>query len=262
MLPIALAAWTGALRAARSMPVLFCVCGVLLFAVALVTLRIVILGDFGWPFCVAAVALGLAMVWVEAVLVRLVLRHLMVGDDGGLAALRPGWSQRRVAGVVVLTQLMAAGSPALLAALLSYLDREIGDVSTWLSVPLLLPLMCLGMAFALRLSLAAAPASLGLSAPLADSWGITETHMLFMAGAWIMGIGPLLIVLAAVAPVLKVAALGGVPAALGLTLWWIALAGAQAGLMVGFYQRWQTALRPDMRPSRNRARRLEPAVGG
>jgi hypothetical protein len=156
---------------------------------------------------------------------------------------------------------MAAGSPAVLAALLSYLNREIGPVSTWLSVPLLLPLMLLGMAFALRLSLAASPAALGLSAPLADSWSITETHTLFMAGAWIMAIGPLLIVLAAVAPLLPVAALGGIPGALGLTLWWIALAGAQAGLMVGFYQRWQTALRPDMRPSQNRARRLEPVVG-
>ncbi len=243
------------------MPVLFGLCGALVVAVSLVALRIVVWADFGWRFLAACPVLGLFLLWVQAVLVRLVLRHLMVGDDGGLAALWPGWSLRRVAGVVLLTQIMAAGSPALLAAVLSFLNKEIGPVSTWLSVPLLLPLALLGMAFALRLSLAAAPASLGLSAPLADSWAITETHMLFMVGAWIMAIGPLLIVLAAVAPVLPPAALGGVPAALGLALWWLAFAGVQAGLMVGFYQRWQTALRPDMRPSRNRARRLEPAVG-
>jgi hypothetical protein len=185
----------------------------------------------------------------------------MVGDDGGLSALRPGWALRRVGGVLALTQIMAAGAPALLVALLYVLIQEIGPVSTWLSVPLLLPLVLLAMAFALRLSVAAAPAALGLSAPLADGWAITEAHALIMAGAWITAIGPLLIVLAAVAPVLPVAAIGGVPAALALTVWWIALAGVQAGLMVGFYRRWQTALRPDMRPSRNRARRLEPVVG-
>jgi hypothetical protein len=261
MLPIALAAWRGAWRAARFTPVLFGACVGLLFAVALVTLRFTVTAPFGESLLAAGTALGLCLAWVQTVLARLVLRHLTVGDDGGLAAWWPGWSLRRVAGVVLLTQIMAVGAPALFVVLLRFLVGEIGPVSTWLSVPLLLPLVLLDMAAALRLSLSAAPAALGLSAPLADSWAMTETHTLFMAGAWIIAIGPLLIVLAAVAPELPVAALGGVPAALGLALWWCALAGVQAGLMVGFYRRWQTALRPDMRPSRNRARRLEPVLG-
>ena len=262
MLPLALSAWSGALRAARALPVLFALSAALLCAVSLAAIPTLAQSSSDVRWALALIAQAAAMAWSQAVLIRLVLRHLMIGDDGGLAALRINTTLPQVAGAVLLTQIMAAAPLALLAATLIFLLGEIGSVSTWLSVPLLLPLVLLAMACALRLGPAAAPASLALSAPLADSWAITEGHVAFMAGASVIALGPILIAIAAIGPELSPTAWAAIPAALGLTASWLALSTVHAGLVVGFYQRWQTLLRPDMRPSRNRARRHDPVLGG
>jgi hypothetical protein len=192
-----------------------------------------------WLVCVVVFQV-LALLWAQGVIVRLVLRHLMIGDDGGLAALQPSAPVLRVAGALLLTQIMVAGPIAGIVGVLMYLNHEIGEVSTLLSVPLLAPLAVLGAVYALRFGLAAAPVSLGLSAPLADSWDITEGHVLALLLAG-----------------------GGMSLASALvwTVFWALFAAVQGGLTECLYQRWQSVLRPDMRPSRNRARRLEPLLG-
>ncbi len=250
MLRIACTAWLGVVRAARFTPATIGTCAGVLVAVSVLTWR----GP--WP---AYAALCLAVVCVQAVLAKLVLRHLTVGDDGGLAAWRPDKALLHVGGAILLTQIMAAAPLAAMLAVLLPLSDEIGPLSTLLTIPLMLPLVLLAAACALRLSLAALPAALRLSAPLADSWAITDGHTLFLAGAWIAGVGPV------------IAALLELRLADWLAWWaqaglfgvaWMALAAAQAGLTVGLYQRWQTGLRPDMRPSRNPLRRHEPLLGG
>ena len=254
LLDLAQAAWSGGLRAARAMPATLGLCAAVLFAATWVTLYT---AGSPSPWPVTATLCAATILWTQGVLTRLVLRHLMVGDDGGVAAFLPVRSLRSVIGVLLLTQIIAVASPGLMIGALYLLKHEVGPVSTWLSVPLLLPLALLGLACALRLSLAAAPAALNLSAPLADSWDITDGHTLFMAGACIMAMGPLFI-LALLG--VRYGPSGTAVQAIGLTAVVLALSGAQAGLMVGFYQRWQTVLRPDMRPSRNRTRRREPLI--
>jgi hypothetical protein len=251
MLNLAILAWSAAWRTARAMPTVFGTTGAALACVALFALRQD--GPTWW----SALLLAATLILTQAILVRATLRYLMIADDEAAAALLPSPTLRDVALVTALTQIIAAGAPALMMASLQGLNHEIGPVSTMLSVPLLLPIMLLAMACALRLSVAAAPASLGLSAPLADAWDITEDNLPFMAGACTIALGPLLIL----------ALLGGlifpsigVVHALELTIIWLPLSGVQAGLVVGFYQRWQTLLRPDMRPCRNRSRRLEPLI--
>jgi hypothetical protein len=210
-------------------------------------------GLWGWVFLLIWLAV---LVWTQAAIVRLLLRHLTVGDEGGLVSLLPGRTMFGVAGAMLLVQVMAAGPAALMVPVLAGLDHEIGRISTVLSVPLMVPLVVLSMAGALRFMLAPAPCALGLSAPLADSWAVTEGHVLLMAATSALALLPPLAVLGLAAWAWRAGLV--FVAALGLTLGWLALSGAVAGLVLGFYQRWQTALRPDMRPSRNRARRLEP----
>ena len=246
-------------RAVRGAPGVFTAClGVLVFAAVLTWSTVQSPLAAWWLVCVLVFQV-LALLWAQGVIARLVLRHLMVGDDGGFAALQPSAPVLCVAGVLLLTQIMAAGPVAGIVGVLMYLNHEIGAVSTLLSVPLLAPLAVLGAVYALRFGLAAAPVSLGLSAPLVDSWDITEGHVLFIAGAGVIAFGPLLV--GVLLATLLTGAVVSLAFALVWTAFWAVFAAVQGSLTECLYQRWQSVLRPDMRPSRNRARRLEPLLG-
>jgi hypothetical protein len=259
LLGLAKAAWFGVGRAVRSAPGVFAAClGVLCFAAVLTWSTVQSPLAQWWLVCVIIFQV-LALLWAQGVIARLVLRHLMIGDDGGFAALQPSGPVLRVAATLLLTQIMVAAPLAAIVGVLMYLNRHIGEVSTLLSVPLLAPLAVLGVIYALRFGLAPAPVSLGLSAPLADSWHITEGHVLFIGGAGVMALGPLLA--AALVLLLWTGAGPSLPSALVWTVFWMLFAAVQGGLTECLYQRWQSVLRPDMRPSRNRARRLEPILG-
>ncbi len=242
MLSIALIAYKTALKAVRAKPVTLSASLTIMLAACEITRA----GGF---WIVAGIAAGLAS---QALALNAVIQTLL-----GPRSTAP----QPLAFVVALTlpTLLALAPAAGVLAASIWLNHNLGPISTWLALPLLLAPASAMLFAAARCLLAVAPASLGLVEPLADSWHITRGRVGFIAGELTIGLGPFAI-LALLWPSLGPAGFGPWQAAC-IALLATAASATQGALIATLYERWRTSLRPDMRPSRHRNRRREPQFG-
>lgn len=150
----------------------------------------------------------------------------------------------------LLTLFACAGYAAVLLAALP----AIGPTSTLLTAILLLPLPVGVVIASVRMLTGLPAASLGLPRAAAEGWMISTGRVGPLLGMAVIGLGPLLILRAA----LSMTRLGG----FAVPVMDIAAFSWTGCLTADFYRRFRVpaALRPDRRPSRNRAARQEPAL--
>jgi len=209
--------------------------------------------------CLMLLASLLAAAWVQAMLMRLAMRGALAQDEDWPAAMWPDRLFLTLLGTIALPQLCAVMPFVAVFLALASLHHVLGPISAWLSLPLLLAPAVVACVACLRASLAGAPAALGLAEPVAESWDITRGRLAPLSGALVIGMGPF-VLLALVWP----AVLQPVGFGIWQSLWTAAVAipafYVQGGITALLYERWRTALRPDMRPSRHRNRRREPLL--
>lgn len=136
----------------------------------------------------------------------------------------------------------------------------LGRVSTILTMVLLLPLVCLLFVAMLRLSYGLPAMALGLRRPLAEGWAISRFHVMRSLAVCAVAFLPLAALAAcwiALAPdPLGWAAMIVRPLADCVA---VSLTASLTGVFYRTY-RLPLALRPDVRPSRNRSQRVEPVI--
>ena len=218
-----------------------------------------LVADFGaseatWLYALMAVRF-VAPPLAAALLLLSMLRMVLADGKAGRISLFGRWAI--LAGCLLALRLLAAALARMAAMLPLTLLLVLGPISALLTLVLLAPFLAVVMLAIFRLWLAAPSIALGLKRPFAESWEITRGRVARLLGAWLIATAPLLVIV--LARDSWMADAGG--NAVSFILWLVAslLAGALSGLLYQLY-RLPAALRPDRRPSHNRASRIEPAL--
>jgi hypothetical protein len=177
----------------------------------------------------------------------------------------PGWRsrlRRQAALFAVLLAMALTVAASWLSIRLgpALLMRPLGGTSTLLTMLLVLPVYAVLAVALLRVSFGLPAIALGLAWPLSEAWVISRFHVVrtgcILLLAWI----PLLLA-GGLWAVWHPDPLGW-PASLLRPALDVIAVSLTASLTAVFYRRYRlpTAIRPDQRPSRNRARRRDPVV--